>query len=154
MHIQYLCGLVRHSPDAYLDEMQALLEERRGVEVHRSTVWRALTQSGFTMKKVCQFTLLVWILVKGSWITISLHGMLLNEMSTKGPFFVTNMVASILQNRLSLSTRAHLIVEHVFVEKPGQFQVNEQSEMLSLFVGAGNVQPLDLFSLSIIYLVC
>src|SRR5258708_18943249 len=104
MHIQYLCGLVHHSPDAYLDEMQALLEERRGIKVHKSTVWRALTRSGFTMKKVCQFTLSVRIiLVKGSRITISLHGMPLNEMSTKGPFFVTNMVPSILQNRLSLS---------------------------------------------------
>jgi len=43
MYLQYLCGLVRHSPDAYLDEMQTLLEERLGVEVHRATVWRALT---------------------------------------------------------------------------------------------------------------
>jgi len=49
--VQFLRGLVRHSPDAYLDEMQELLETRRGVDVGKATVWRALVRSGFTMKK-------------------------------------------------------------------------------------------------------
>ena len=49
---QFLQGLVRHTPDAYLDEMQELLETRRGVAVGKATVWRALIRSGFTLKKV------------------------------------------------------------------------------------------------------
>lgn len=49
---QFLQGTIRHSPDVYLDEMKELLEERIGVEVNESTIWRALYRSGFTMKKV------------------------------------------------------------------------------------------------------
>ncbi|KJA17558.1 hypothetical protein HYPSUDRAFT_146386, partial [Hypholoma sublateritium FD-334 SS-4] len=39
-------------PDAYLDEMQELLETRQGVAVSKSSVWRALMRSGYTMKKL------------------------------------------------------------------------------------------------------
>jgi len=70
---------------------------------------------------------------------LSLHEMLLNEVRIKEPFFVTNMAASIPPNRLFLWMKAHLIVEHPFVEKPGQFQDNEQSGILSLFTGDGSV---------------
>ena len=44
--------MVNQKPDIYLDELQELLTERSGVHVHESTIWRALTRSGFTMKKV------------------------------------------------------------------------------------------------------
>ena len=49
---KFLRGIVRHSPDLYLDEMRELLETHCGVEVTDSTVWRALSRTRFTMKKV------------------------------------------------------------------------------------------------------
>ncbi|KAJ7474619.1 Homeodomain-like protein [Mycena galericulata] len=49
---KFLCGIVRHSPDIYLAELQEVLEDRLGVEVHESTLWRPLKRWGFTMKKV------------------------------------------------------------------------------------------------------
>jgi transposase len=44
--------MVAQKPDIYLDELRELLAERSGIQVHESTIWRALTRSGFTMKKV------------------------------------------------------------------------------------------------------
>jgi len=44
--------VINQKPDIYLDKLRALLAERSGVVVHESTIWRALTRSGFTMKKV------------------------------------------------------------------------------------------------------
>ncbi|KIK24913.1 hypothetical protein PISMIDRAFT_97690, partial [Pisolithus microcarpus 441] len=38
--------------DLYLDELQQMLEASCGVNVSRATVWRTLSRSGFTMKKV------------------------------------------------------------------------------------------------------
>ncbi|KAJ7726446.1 Homeodomain-like protein, partial [Mycena maculata] len=49
---KFLCGLVRHSPDLYLAELQEVLEDRLGVQVHEATLWRSLRRCGFTMKKV------------------------------------------------------------------------------------------------------
>ncbi|KAJ7460143.1 hypothetical protein FB451DRAFT_1045514, partial [Mycena latifolia] len=49
---KFLCGIVRHSPDTYLAELQEILEDRLGVDVHESTLWRSLQRCGFTMKKV------------------------------------------------------------------------------------------------------
>jgi transposase len=49
---QFLQGQVHFSPDIYLTELRELLEERRGIEVSDSTLWRSLKRSGFTMKKV------------------------------------------------------------------------------------------------------
>ncbi|KAJ7601842.1 Homeodomain-like protein [Mycena rosella] len=51
--IRFLTGLVRHSPDVYLDELREMLEETRGSEVSEATIWRSLKRCGFTMKKVC-----------------------------------------------------------------------------------------------------
>ncbi|KAF8229467.1 hypothetical protein L208DRAFT_1286626, partial [Tricholoma matsutake] len=48
----FLQGTVHHSPEIYLDEMQEVLEDRLGVDVSESTIWRALQQSGFTLKKL------------------------------------------------------------------------------------------------------
>jgi transposase len=47
-----MTGLVHHSPDVYLAELQEVLEDRMGVDVHESTIWRSLKRCGFTMKKV------------------------------------------------------------------------------------------------------
>jgi transposase len=43
---------VECAPDLYLDEMQEMLAMHYGQEVSRSTIWRALSKSGMTMKKV------------------------------------------------------------------------------------------------------
>ncbi|KAJ7194797.1 hypothetical protein GGX14DRAFT_377632 [Mycena pura] len=51
--LRFLTGVVRHSPDVYLDELRELLEETRGSEVSEATIWRSLKRCGFTMKKVC-----------------------------------------------------------------------------------------------------
>ncbi|KAJ6503537.1 Homeodomain-like protein [Mycena sanguinolenta] len=51
---KFLCPLVRHSPDLYLAELQEILEDRVGVSVDQSTLWRSLRRCGFTMKKVNQ----------------------------------------------------------------------------------------------------
>ncbi|KIO14394.1 hypothetical protein M404DRAFT_108146, partial [Pisolithus tinctorius Marx 270] len=49
--VEFLLGTIRKSPDLYLDELQEMLAVFCGVEVSRSTVWRTLRRSGFTMKK-------------------------------------------------------------------------------------------------------
>jgi transposase len=49
---QFLTGVIRHSPDVYLDELRELLEDKRGCEVSEATLWRSLKRCGFTMKKV------------------------------------------------------------------------------------------------------
>ena len=48
---QFLQGMVRHKPDAYLDELKEELE-MRGTTASPATIWRILNESGFTMKKV------------------------------------------------------------------------------------------------------
>ena len=50
---QFLQGSIRHTPDAYLDELREALRKRAGKDVSVTTVWRTLRQSGFTMKQVC-----------------------------------------------------------------------------------------------------
>jgi transposase len=52
MVFQFLGGLVRHSPDVYLAELQELIEDNTGTAVSESTIWRSLKRSRFTMKKV------------------------------------------------------------------------------------------------------
>jgi hypothetical protein len=53
---QFLQGSIRQTPDAYLDELKDTLLQRTGQDVSLATIWRTLTRSGFTMKKVCQNT--------------------------------------------------------------------------------------------------
>jgi len=50
--IRFIRGIVRHSPDVYLDEIRELIEERCGTEVSELTIWRTLRRCGFTMKKL------------------------------------------------------------------------------------------------------
>lgn len=50
--IHLLLGHLDHSPDLYLDEMRDILGTRAGIEVNKSTIWRALSRRGFTMKKL------------------------------------------------------------------------------------------------------
>lgn len=44
---------VNNVPDIYLNELQMELQETFGVSANTSTIWRALKQAGYTMKKVC-----------------------------------------------------------------------------------------------------
>jgi transposase len=39
-------------PDVYLDEMQLEMQEKCGVLVSESTLWRTLKNAGYTIKKV------------------------------------------------------------------------------------------------------
>ena len=49
---QYLRSCIARSGDAYLDELQKQLEDTCHVMVSKPTIWRALKQQGFTMKRV------------------------------------------------------------------------------------------------------
>ena len=51
--VQFLEGMIRLKPDAYLDELKDTIRQRTGKTVSLATTWRALTRAGFTMKKVC-----------------------------------------------------------------------------------------------------
>src|SRR6266481_2628994 len=50
--LQFLHGAVRRNSDIYLDELQEDLRQICGVSVSKISIWRALRQSGYTMKKV------------------------------------------------------------------------------------------------------
>lgn len=49
--LQYLESLIERTPDIYLRELKAELEENRGVSVDVSTIYRTLQRRGFTLKK-------------------------------------------------------------------------------------------------------
>ena len=50
--IKHLFNTLSSAPDLYLDELQLELQERLGVSVSTSTIWRTLKKGGYTMKKV------------------------------------------------------------------------------------------------------
>jgi hypothetical protein len=47
-----LQGLLRFHPNFFLNELKMQLGEWTGTNVSEPTIWRALRQSGFTLKKV------------------------------------------------------------------------------------------------------
>ena len=49
--LQYLESLIERTPDLYLRELKADLEENRGVSVDVSTIYRTLRRRGFALKK-------------------------------------------------------------------------------------------------------
>ncbi|KAE9383715.1 hypothetical protein BT96DRAFT_824746, partial [Gymnopus androsaceus JB14] len=49
---KFIHGLLLHTPDMYLDEIQQHLDEQRGVLASISTICRVLKCSGYTLKKV------------------------------------------------------------------------------------------------------
>ncbi|KLO04588.1 Homeodomain-like protein [Schizopora paradoxa] len=49
---EVLVRAVNDRNDRYLEELQAVLEERCGVRVSEATVWRTLQRVGFRMKEV------------------------------------------------------------------------------------------------------
>ncbi len=50
--LQFLHGAVSRNSDVYLNELQEDLRQICGVSVSKSSIWRALQRSGYTMKKV------------------------------------------------------------------------------------------------------
>ncbi len=50
---QFLLSTVSRYNDLYLDELRDVLEERCGVAVNESTIWRTLQRAGFRLKEVC-----------------------------------------------------------------------------------------------------
>lgn len=137
-HVQFLQGLVRHSPDAYLDEMQELLEMHRGVDVGKATVWRALIRSGFTMKKARFFSVLPSTNIE-TYIDTSSLEMHWSEARPSALSTAINMVPTLLPDRLFLSTKAPSTAELLFVERHGHYRGNVQYEILSLFEGGGKI---------------
>ncbi len=49
---QFLMQTVTRRNDMYLEELREVLEERCGVHVSESTIWRTLQRVGFRMKEV------------------------------------------------------------------------------------------------------
>ena len=50
--IKHLFKTLSSTPDLYLDELQLELQEKFGVSVSLSTIWRTLRKGGYSMKKV------------------------------------------------------------------------------------------------------
>lgn len=90
----------------YLQELKDALEERVGVEVSDTTVWRTLTRTGFTMKKVRLHCILCFIGTDGH----RLHVMLSNAMRKIDVATNTAMVALVSQRPQYLSTKVPLTV--------------------------------------------
>ena len=57
--VKFLQGSVCHTPDLYLNKLKANLVLACGVLVDESTIYKALKQSGFMMKKVHSATILI-----------------------------------------------------------------------------------------------
>src|SRR6266481_1912443 len=53
--LQFLHGAISHNSDIYLNELQEDLWQICGVSVSKSSIWRALRQSGYTMKVMLMF---------------------------------------------------------------------------------------------------
>jgi len=51
-NIKHLFNTLNSTPDLYLDELRLELQEKLGVSVSLSTIWRTLKKSGYSMKKV------------------------------------------------------------------------------------------------------
>ena len=51
--LQHLFKTLHSTADVYLDELRLELEEKHGVSVAMSTIWRTLVKGGYSMKKVC-----------------------------------------------------------------------------------------------------
>ncbi|KIK74203.1 hypothetical protein PAXRUDRAFT_91192, partial [Paxillus rubicundulus Ve08.2h10] len=49
--VEFLLGTIEKAPDLYLDELQEMLAASCGRTVSKSTIWRTLRKTGFTMKK-------------------------------------------------------------------------------------------------------
>ena len=145
--MQFLQGIVRHSPDAYLDKKQELLEARRGVEVGKATVWRALRRSGFTMKKARIFLLFSGINIKAAaYIETSLLEMRLSEVRPSELYIAINMVPSLHQSRLFSWMKALSIVELLFMERHGHCQGNVLYEIPFLSEGDGKEMNIQLIT--------
>ncbi|KIK95007.1 hypothetical protein PAXRUDRAFT_141690 [Paxillus rubicundulus Ve08.2h10] len=50
--VEFLLGTIEKAPDLYLDELPEMLAASCGRTVLKSTIWRTLRKTGFTMKKV------------------------------------------------------------------------------------------------------
>ena len=50
--IKHLFKTLSSTPDLYLDELRLELQEKFGVSVSLSTIWRTLRKGGYSMKKV------------------------------------------------------------------------------------------------------
>jgi hypothetical protein len=50
--MKHLFKTLSSTPDLYLDELRLELQERHGVSVSLSTIWRTLKRGGYSMKKV------------------------------------------------------------------------------------------------------
>jgi len=54
--MKHLFNTLSSTPDLYLNELQLELQERHGVSVSISTIWRTLKRGGYSMKKVCNIS--------------------------------------------------------------------------------------------------
>lgn len=55
--IQFIQGCLEHSPDAYLNELQAQLHEGMGCHISRTTIYSALKKLNYTHKRVSRTAL-------------------------------------------------------------------------------------------------
>lgn len=65
--VNYIVSLLDANPALYLDELQALLEENRGVEVSLSTLSRTIRRAALTHKRVAHAALERNELLRATW---------------------------------------------------------------------------------------
>ena len=115
------------------------MEARRGIDVSKATVWRALIRSGFTMKKAQLFLDLPSINILSPPIDTSSLGMHWNEVRPSELFPAIVLAPSLLRSRWFSLTKAPSIAELPFVARHGHYRGNVQYRILSLSEGGGKI---------------
>ncbi|KAH7323301.1 hypothetical protein B0J17DRAFT_582197 [Rhizoctonia solani] len=150
--------MLRHTLDLYLDEMQDLLKQCRGITVSLSTIWRSLCQAGLTMKKrsVSSTLLKLVFLIPINWYLLMspqliagqaivvLHGACLElRLSAQLSLFVENSEFSILP-ALSLSGFLYMdIVEGSFTSRSFCSFIKGLLDVMTPYPGPNSVIVMD-----------
>ncbi|KAH8798073.1 hypothetical protein DL96DRAFT_1477613 [Flagelloscypha sp. PMI_526] len=135
---EFLRGLVRHRPDLYLNELRVLLEDRIGVSVSESTIWKALNKAGYTIKRVS----FVGFSEVFTYFCSRSPALLLNAMRPFGLSIDMTGEFTTLQSKPSL-----LMSRHLIVGLPHGFMVGAQREDVlkrSVFLFKENGEPFSL----------
>jgi hypothetical protein len=125
-------------PDLYIDELQEMLAATCRANVSRSTVWRALSRGGFTLKKVSIIVLMCNIQL--AYFCRS-HVLQQNVLLKNDSIILTGSVHTTHPSWFS-SMKAWSTVEQHIVGEHIPFAEVRHSRRLSLYVGGGVLFPL------------
>jgi hypothetical protein len=125
---------VNNVPDIYLDELQMELHDAFGVNADKSTIWRALRRSGYTMKKVC--TGYSYIHASYSHLNLSYLARLLSG-ALKNALTLQRVLERTKLNSWFLLTRVQLTAVRHTEDGLGRYVVARPYGRLFLYVGDG-----------------